>query len=693
MRSKEQIEICLQSAQEDFIPQEDIDAAVQVLHEIVEMEIRSAAEHNLQTACSHAEPEEIRRAMLHAKEVGVAEDVIAAADECLKKILAELARRENAKMRLRELVKSEGDSLSARLAELEAALQLAQSCGVPHADIQEAEELLEVLRGARRREMAKEAVAAALAAQELQAAKQAYTAAKQAGVPETELVSFQQQLRDLADALELANDKEKLLERRVAGAMAAKRQAEQMESSAEVEKMMGEGGVILVLKDAIQEAKTTRLVKKAAIAKAEAVLPEIVADLKRMIEDKKIQEKRLAEESLRADVELVREAGMLNAAVLDGLRTSIAEAQRFNADVRDAEQLLTQLSNQLEKKTAETKELLDEAFQQKDPPRLRQGLAACQQLLLDQEHTDSVIRLRSLTEEDILLARSEHDREARLAMVAKLEQYVNILRENGDKQLRGFHNDLQDLKGALRVFCRVRPLNGREKKKEDTIAVEVVDPFTVSVTRDDHDAQEFAYDAIFGPNSTQAEVFAECKGMVQSMVDGYNVTVFTYGQTGAGKTWTLYGSGSEPGLSPRLCEEIFRVTHRDREKFDFAIRASMVELYLADLRDLLSKNKEPPKLDFKPYRQADGSIGQRLEGVTELAVANSEDLAKVVAMGLDNRKVRSTKMNASSSRSHLMLIISMDVTDKETRRQRFGKISIVDLAGCERLDKSGVTGE
>ncbi|CAJ1442949.1 unnamed protein product [Effrenium voratum] len=324
------------------------------------------------------------------------------------------------------------------------------------------------------------------------------------------------------------------------------------------------------------------------------------------------------------------------------------------------------------------------------------------------------------TGQDILLARSEHDREARLAMVAKLarssgacEQYVNILRENGDKQLRGFHNAAAP---SIRrpPAAASGPLNGREKKKEDTIAVEVVDPFTVSVTRDDHDAQadgwqgrgplvssplcrkwEFAYDAIFGPNSTQAEVFAECKGMVpasgpggwfgvQSMVDGYNVTVFTsasYGRMhqirrkplrGASERWMgrwriarshtrsfpevradRYGSGSEPGLSPRLCEEIFRVTHRDREKpgpreprcpglFDFAIRASMVELYLAargsvqcnpssyDLgpQDPKVIFQEPPKLDFKPYRQADGSIGQRLEGVTELAVANSEDLAK-----------------------------------------------------------------
>ncbi|CAE8644750.1 unnamed protein product, partial [Polarella glacialis] len=100
-----------------------------------------------------------------------------------------------------------------------------------------------------------------------------------------------------------------------------------------------------------------------------------------------------------------------------------------------------------------------------------------------------------------------------------------------------------------------------------------------------------------------------------------------------------------------------------------------------------------PKLEFKGYRQADGSVGQRLEGMTEVPVASSSDLAQVVSQGLGSRKVRATAMNADSSRSHFLLIITMEMTDKETGRSRTGKISIVDLAGSERLGKSGVSGE
>jgi len=119
----------------------------------------------------------------------------------------------------------------------------------------------------------------------------------------------------------------------------------------------------------------------------------------------------------------------------------------------------------------------------------------------------------------------------------------------------------------------------------------------------------------------------------------------------------------------------------------------MVELYNDQLRDLLNTAKKPPKLEFKMYKQPDGQAAQRLEGAIETQVASSEDLAKVVATGLGNRKVRGTDMNAQSSRSHLLLTIHLNITEKASGRSRAGKITIVDLAGSERLAKSGATGD
>jgi len=277
--------------------------------------------------------------------------------------------------------------------------------------------------------------------------------------------------------------------------------------------------------------------------------------------------------------------------------------------------------------------------------------------------------------------------------VPRIEAQIGLLRAFGDPQLRQLHNDLQDLKGALRVFCRVRPLNKREKDRKDVVAVQMADPFTVSVQHANGEAQEFSYDAVFGPVTSQVDVFSECRSLVQSAFDGYNVTIFSYGQTGAGKTWTLYGSGDEPGISPRTCEEVFRTVARDSERLAMEVRASMVELYLNDIRDLLTKAKEPAKLDFKGFKKPDGSMAVRLEGAVETPVASAEDLAQVVMLGLSQRKVKATNMNADSSRSHLLLVINVTVTDRASGRSRSGKISIVDLAGSERLGKSGVTGE
>merc|ERR1719261_2407647 len=157
------------------------------------------------------------------------------------------------------------------------------------------------------------------------------------------------------------------------------------------------------------------------------------------------------------------------------------------------------------------------------------------------------------------------------------------------------------------------------------MAAEAVDGFSVAMDRGDGRKEEFMYDAIFTPAHSQADVYSECRQLVQSGIDGYNVTIFTYGQTGAGKTWTLYGTPEHPGISPRTCEEVFEVIERDREKFHVEVSASMVELYNNTVCDLLSFQRVPPKIDIRTRRKEDGTEVVRLD-CSEVDVQSAAEL-------------------------------------------------------------------
>eukprot|EP00434_Breviolum_minutum_P003497 symbB.v1.2.003073.t3/scaffold169.1/size288995/1 len=167
---------------------------------------------------------------------------------------------------------------------------------------------------------------------------------------------------------------------------------------------------------------------------------------------------------------------------------------------------------------------------------------------------------------------------------------------------------------------------------------------------------------------------------------------FAYGQTGAGKTHTMYGSDAMPGLVPRAAEELFSVLRRYAHECDAKVVCSMFELYRDDLVDLLftkAKGKVPPTLDIK--KDPRGTV--KVDNAVEIEVANPEDLQKAIMMGMDRRHVAATKMNADSSRSHLIFIVTIECTNKKSKQVSSGKLTLCDLAGSERLKKSEVTGE
>ena len=153
----------------------------------------------------------------------------------------------------------------------------------------------------------------------------------------------------------------------------------------------------------------------------------------------------------------------------------------------------------------------------------------------------------------------------------------DILRSKYDNETlirKRLHNQIEDMKGKIRVFCRVRPMSDHESDIGSLPVVKITDQYTIKIklkregisgpsTRDSVYKEEvYAFDSCFGQSTSQEEVFEDTKMLMQSAIDGFNVCVFAYGQTGSGKTYTIQGTEESPGIVPRALSELFALKHK-----------------------------------------------------------------------------------------------------------------------------------
>ena len=216
----------------------------------------------------------------------------------------------------------------------------------------------------------------------------------------------------------------------------------------------------------------------------------------------------------------------------------------------------------------------------------------------------------------------------------------------------------------------------------------------------------FTFDNAYDEDATQEQVYIECaQNIINEVVDGYNGTIFCYGQTGTGKTFTMTGIENDPvykGIMPRAFEDIYEMAQvmlNTDSRSKVIVKASYIEIYNEEIRDLLSTNpKKKLQLHEKP------KIGVVVSDLSEHASENCEDLLELLRIGLKNRETASTQMNATSSRSHSLFQIKIErITNDETETEvktskgrvkiRVSKLNLVDLAGSEKTSKTGTTGE
>eukprot|EP01064_Diplonema_japonicum_P006922 TRINITY_DN1472_c1_g1_i1.p1 TRINITY_DN1472_c1_g1~~TRINITY_DN1472_c1_g1_i1.p1 ORF type:complete len:1188 (+),score=400.85 TRINITY_DN1472_c1_g1_i1:87-3650(+) len=337
----------------------------------------------------------------------------------------------------------------------------------------------------------------------------------------------------------------------------------------------------------------------------------------------------------------------------------------------------------LQRKEAETEEL----------QKLRKEMGALQDASSklqesEQELTALKVSFEQLTEEgEVSRQKMDAMQNAQTEAVRKASEMEDQYKQEKIKA-RKYFNTIEDMKGKIRVYARTRPLVTSEVQRKDRKVLQFPDEMSVVVADEKmKEKKEFIYDSTFPEDSTQEAIFEDCKHLVQSAVDGYNVCIFAYGQTGSGKTFTLAGTDEQPGVAPRSMSELWNLLNSISGTFDVSMTCSMVELYNDKLYDLLrDQSLDPVRLDIK--KDARGTV--TINGVVSQGVENLSELERYYHSGQLNRHTRATKMNDLSSRSHLIFSIIIETTNKETKQTSIGKLSIVDLAGSERLAKTGV---
>ncbi|XP_042087649.1 kinesin-like protein KIFC3 isoform X5 [Ovis aries] len=291
--------------------------------------------------------------------------------------------------------------------------------------------------------------------------------------------------------------------------------------------------------------------------------------------------------------------------------------------------------------------------------------------------------------------------EALKSVKAEIGQAIEEVNSNNQELLRKYrrelqlrkkcHNELVRLKGNIRVIARVRPVTKEDGEGPEATNAVTFDPDDDSIIHLLHKGKpvSFELDKVFSSQASQQDVFQEVQALITSCIDGFNVCIFAYGQTGAGKTYTMEGTPENPGINQRALRLLFSEVQEKASDWEYTITVSAAEIYNEALRDLLGQEPQE-KLEIRLC--PDGSGQLYVPGLTEFQVQSVEDINKVFEFGHTNRTTEFTNLNEHSSRSHALLIVTVRGVDCSTGLRTTGKLNLVDLAGSERVGKSGAEG-
>lgn len=269
--------------------------------------------------------------------------------------------------------------------------------------------------------------------------------------------------------------------------------------------------------------------------------------------------------------------------------------------------------------------------------------------------------------------------------------YHKVLEEN-----RLLYNQVQDLKGSIRVYCRVRPFLSEQSglSTVDYIgengSIMIANPL-----KQGKDARRvFSFNKVFGTNVTQQHIYADTQPLVRSVLDGFNVCIFAYGQTGSGKTYTMSGPDLTTeetwGVNYRALRDLFQISMARMDAIEYEVAVQMIEIYNEQVRDLLVSDGSNKRLDIRNNSQLNGL---NVPDASLVLVKCTQDVLDLMRIGQRNRAVGATALNVRSSRSHSILTVHVRGKELVSGSMLKGCLHLVDLAGSERVDKSEAVGE
>ncbi|KAK3318660.1 P-loop containing nucleoside triphosphate hydrolase protein [Apodospora peruviana] len=244
---------------------------------------------------------------------------------------------------------------------------------------------------------------------------------------------------------------------------------------------------------------------------------------------------------------------------------------------------------------------------------------------------------------------------------------------------------------SIKVVARFRPQNKIEIESGGQPIVSFDGPDTCTIDSRENQGS-FTFDRVFDMSCKQSDIFDfSIKPTVDDILNGYNGTVFAYGQTGAGKSYTMMGTSIDDldgrGVIPRIVEQIFASILSSAANIEYTVRVSYMEIYMERIRDLLA-----PQNDNLPVHE-EKNRGVYVKGLLEIYVSSVAEVYEVMRRGGNARAVAATNMNQESSRSHSIFVITITQKNVETGSAKSGQLFLVDLAGSEKVGKTGASGQ